>query len=54
MFDQNYKKERQSIMLWGSFGAVHLISLLAAVGMMIGIYFILKNKTEKVQRITLF
>ena len=41
-------------MLWGSFGAVHLISLLAAVGMMIGIYFLLKNKSEKVQRITLF
>ena len=41
-------------MLWGSFGAVHITSLILAIGMMIGIYFLLKNKTEKTQLITLF
>lgn len=41
------------IMLWGSFGAVHIISLILAVGMNVAVYFILKNKSVKTQLITL-
>ena len=41
-------------MLWGSFGIVHLTSLALAIGMMVGIYYLLKHKTEKTQRLVLF
>ena len=41
-------------MVWGSFGIVHIASLVFAVGMMVGLYFILKNRTQKTQIITLF
>ena len=32
-------------MLWGTFGAVHILSLLLAAGMIVGLYFILKVKS---------
>ena len=41
-------------MLWGNFGAVHLTSLALAAGIITGLYFILRNRSEKTQRITLF
>ena len=36
-------------MLWGSFGLVHLISLALGAGMVVGLYFLLKGKSERVQ-----
>ena len=41
-------------MLWGTFGAVHIVSLLISAAIIVGLYFLLKNRSEKVQRITLF
>ena len=40
-------------MLWGSFGWVHIFSLLVGAGIIIGLYYLLKNKSEKVQLIVL-
>ena len=40
-------------MVWGTFTAAHIISLIIAVIINVAIYFILKNKSEKVQIITL-
>ncbi|MBR2929850.1 MAG: YwaF family protein [Clostridia bacterium] len=39
---------------WGSFGVVHFISLMCAVAMCVGIYFLLKNRSERTQTIVLF
>lgn len=39
--------------LWGIFGIAHLVSLPVAAGIIIGLYFLLKNKSEKTQRIVL-
>ncbi len=36
-------------MKWGSFGTVHLLSLVAAAAMIIALYFLLKNRSVKVQ-----
>ena len=36
-------------MKWGTFGAVHIASLFFAAVMIVALYFILKNKSEKVQ-----
>lgn len=36
-------------MVWGSFGITHIITLVISVLLIIGIYFILKNKEEKIQ-----
>ena len=36
-------------MLWGSFGLVHLISLALGAGMVVGLYYLLKGKSERVQ-----
>lgn len=41
-------------MLWGSFGIVHLITLAIAVGMIFGLYFLLKLLPEKARFISLF
>ena len=41
-------------MLWGSFGIVHIVTLLIAAGMNVGLYFLLKNKSDKVRRWVLF
>lgn len=35
--------------LWGSFGAVHIISLLLAFGIIAGLYFLLRNLPKKAQ-----
>ena len=40
-------------MLWGSFGAVHLLSLLAGAGIIIGLYFLLRCFSVKTQTIIL-
>ncbi len=36
-------------MAWGSFGHIHLLSLLLAVLMIVGLYFVLKKRSQKVQ-----
>ena len=40
-------------MVWGSFGAVHLLSLLLGAGMIIGLYFLLRCFSAKTQTIVL-
>ena len=40
-------------MLWGSFGAVHIISLLISAGIIVGLYFALRKASDKVQTIVL-
>lgn len=40
-------------MLWGSFGAVHILSLLIGAGIIIGLYFLLRCFSEKIQTIVL-
>jgi uncharacterized membrane protein YwaF len=40
-------------MLWGSFGFVHILSLVLGAGIVIGLYFLLKGKSEKIQLIVL-
>lgn len=40
-------------MLWGSFGVVHLLSLLLASGITVGLYFALRKASNKVQTIVL-
>ena len=41
-------------MLWGTFGLTHIITLIISILIIIGIYYILRNKTEKTKIITLF
>jgi uncharacterized membrane protein YwaF len=36
-------------MLWGSFGAIHLITLAISAGIIAGLYFILRGRSERVQ-----
>lgn len=36
-------------MLWGSFGVVHLLSLILSAGVIVGLYFMLRKRSEKVQ-----
>ncbi len=36
-------------MVWGTFTAAHIISLFGAVGINIGIYYLIKNKSKNVQ-----
>jgi uncharacterized membrane protein YwaF len=36
-------------MLWGSFGPVHIATLVLAVAIIVSLYYILKNKSAKVQ-----
>ena len=38
-------------MLWGTFGIVHVSSLLLAAGIIVGLYFILRKCSDKVQTI---
>jgi len=40
-------------MLWGSFGIVHILSLLIGAGIIIGLYFILRRLSATVQTIVL-
>ena len=41
-------------MLWGSYGIVHIASLLLSAAIITGLYFILKNRSEKAKTIVLF
>ena len=41
-------------MLWGSYGLVHIITLLISAGIIVGLYFILRNRSEKTKVIVLF
>ena len=38
-------------MLWGSYGLVHIASLLLSVAMITGLYFLLRKRSEKTQTI---
>ena len=40
-------------MLWGSFGVVHILSLLLAAGIIVGLFFALRKAPNKVQTIVL-
>lgn len=40
-------------MLWGSFGLVHIISLLISAGIIVGLYFALRKAGDKAQTIVL-
>jgi len=40
-------------MKWGFFSITHIISLIVGVGIIVGLYFILRNKSQKTQIITL-
>ena len=40
-------------MLWGFFTLTHIITLIIAVLMIVGLYFVLKNKTQKTQTLVL-
>ncbi len=41
-------------MTWGTFGIVHIASLVLAAAMNVGLYFILKNKSDRVKTLVLF
>ena len=41
-------------MLWGSYGLVHIITLIISACMILGIYFILRNRSEKTKITVLF
>jgi uncharacterized membrane protein YwaF len=41
-------------MTWGTFGTVHIASLVLAAAMNVGLYFILKNKSDRVKTFVLF
>lgn len=41
-------------MLWGSYGLVHIITLIISACMILGIYFILRNRSEKTKVLVLF
>ena len=40
-------------MLWGSFGAVHIASLLLGAGLIVALYFTLRNRSAKTQTVIL-
>ena len=40
-------------MTWGSFGAVHITSLILGIGIIVGLYFLLKRFSQKTQTIVL-
>ena len=40
-------------MTWGSFGAVHILSLLLGAGIIVGLYFLLRSLSAKIQTIVL-
>lgn len=41
-------------MTWQTFSLIHIITLILTIFIIVGLYFILRNKTEKVKIITLF
>lgn len=48
------KNFRRIIMTWGNFGAVHIVTLLLAAAMNVGLYFLLRNKSDKAKVSVLF
>lgn len=38
---------------WGSFGLVHLITFVAAIGLILGLYVLLRHRSERVQTLVL-
>lgn len=38
---------------WGSFGFVHMMTFLAAIGMILGLYYLLRFRSERVQTLVL-
>lgn len=40
-------------MVWGSFGIVHISSLLIGAGIIVGLYYLLRNRSSKTQMIVL-
>lgn len=38
---------------WGSFGPVHMITFVVAIGMILGLYFLLRNRSARVQTLVL-
>ena len=46
--------ERNYVMKWGTFGVVHITTLLLSVAILVILYLLIKNKSEKTQRILLF
>lgn len=34
---------------WGSFGIVHMLTFIAAIGMILGLYCLLRRRSERVQ-----
>ena len=40
-------------MIWGTFGVVHFATLLLGAAMVVGLYFLLKKKSSRVQTIVL-
>ena len=41
-------------MVWGTFTLTHIITLILGAGIIVGLYFLLKNKSYKTQKIVLF
>ena len=41
-------------MVWGTFTLTHIITLILGAGIIVGLYFLLKNKSDKTQKIVLF
>ena len=41
-------------MLWGSYGLVHIITLLLSAAIIVGLYFILRKRSERVKTTVLF
>lgn len=38
---------------WGSFGLIHMLTFLAAIGMILGLYLLLRRRSERVQTLVL-
>ena len=41
-------------MLWGTFGITHILTLILSILIVVGLFFILRNRSEKTKIITLF
>ena len=40
-------------MTWGSFGVVHILSLVLGAGLLVGIYYLMRSRSQKIQTIVL-
>lgn len=41
-------------MIWGNFTVTHIVSLVIAIGIIVGLYFVLRNRSDKVKTAVLF